>query len=159
MKKVNDQLLNKLLKQAEVSPRLRDHHLLHDAHSDPVQKLVVGMLADSYVRPHMHPQAGKFELIQAFLGSFKFFIFDDAGIIIDIIVLSADSDVKVLEIPENTWHALLALEASVFMEIKPGPFHALTESDFAAWAPTEGHDRVSEILDFYRTANIGDQFT
>ena len=34
-----------------------------------------------------------------------------------------------LEIPAGTWHSLEVLEPSVFLEIKPGPYHPVAPED------------------------------
>ena len=92
MKRVDRQLFNKLLADAEASPRRRSHHLLHESHDDQVQKLVVGMMPDSYVRPHLHPQKGKFELFTVLQGSFRILIFDPHCTVTEIVELSEGGD-------------------------------------------------------------------
>ena len=56
MKKFDIELLSELRARAEASPRRRAHHNVHDDYQQPVQRLFVCMLPDSYVRPHRHSQ-------------------------------------------------------------------------------------------------------
>jgi len=80
-------------------------------------------------------------------------IFDDAGIIIEKIKVSAGTQ-KVgaddtasnaangalgVDIPAGTWHTSFALAPdTVILEAKAGPYHPLTEAECAPWAPAEG---------------------
>jgi hypothetical protein len=44
-----------------------------------------------------------------------------------------------VEIPARVWHSIIVLESnSVLFEVKDGPYEALTDKNFAQWAPPEG---------------------
>ena len=158
MKKIDQPFLDELIKNAADATRRRSHFLLHDSHDDQVQKLVVAMMPDSYIRPHLHPQKGKFELVTAIKGSFKIIFYDRNGLVLDTFTLSP-SDCPIVDFPEHTWHSMIALEPAVFMEVKPGPFTAIEPEDFAPWAPEENSPDVETIMSFYKDCQKGDQFT
>ena len=61
--------------------------------------------------------------------------------------LRAEEDVAGADIPCNTWHTVISLEAgSVFYEAKPGPFDPSHKSDMASWAPAEGSTEAAAYL-------------
>lgn len=43
MKLIDNLLFEKLCEKAEESPRRRAHHLIHDSHGDPVQRMLIAL--------------------------------------------------------------------------------------------------------------------
>ena len=75
-----------------------------------------------------------------------FFVFDDAGNVIRTEV--AGRDPMGIDLPPGVWHTLTPLTAhAVCYEVKPGPYSAANDKDFAPWAPREGDPRAAAYLD------------
>ena len=151
MKKLTDAMLDALCQQAQQSPRLRANHNLHEELSDPVQRLAIAMEPGTLVLPHRHPQT--WEMLLPLRGRFVVLIFDDAGMVLERNVLGKES--TVLELPPNTWHAVLSLDqGGVIFEVKRGPYVPLSESDIAPWSNGLG---AAAWNAWYADARVGDK--
>ena len=155
---IDNKIIKELCTKAAQSPRRRAHLNLHPKLDDPVQRLVVAIEPDSYIQPHRHTEPDKWELFIVIEGCFQVFIFDESGTILDKQTLSAtDRLSRIIEISPATWHCVTALEpGSVFFETKPGPYAALTDKDFASWAPKEDTDAVEKFLSSLKNSKEGD---
>ena len=155
----DDRLLAELQAQAQQALRRRAHRLLHASHDEPVQRMLVAVETDSYIRPHWHPQVEKWELLTILRGSLAYLLFDGNGRVTHRWLLSPAGPTWGLEVPAGSWHSLVALEAgSVFLEVKQGPFAPLQEQDFAAWSPAPESDQAAGFVDWMRTAGPGDRY-
>lgn len=153
MKQLTRQDLSALAAQARQSPRLRANRNLHEALEDPIQRLAIAMEPGTYVRAQRHPHT--WELLYALSGRFVVLNFDNAGRVIQRVVLGEDS--AVVEIPANVWHAVLSLDTGgVIFEVKHGPYQPVAAEDFASWAPAEGEPGVGDVLQWYALARQGD---
>ncbi len=159
IKNITTDLIDDLNTKAKISDRKRTHYNLHPELADPVQRLVIGIEPGSYIRPHRHPEKGKWELFLVLKGAAVMLVFDDQGRVIHRFELSANGPNHAVEVPEKAWHTLTALEpGTVLMEIKPGPYAPLAEKNFASWAPAEGHDQADLLEKRFRTCRPGDIF-
>lgn len=155
MKSIDQSLLDSLAREAAEAPRRRKNHNLHPQLSDPVQRLLNAVQPGSYVRPHRHA-ADRWEMFLALQGAFAVLTFDAAGHVTARYDLRAGGPVMAVEIPGGVIHAVVALAPdSVFFEAKPGPYAALSDKDFAAWAPAEGEASAAALEAWYRTAAVG----
>lgn len=146
-----------LLEQAAQSERRRAHRLFHDGPADPVQRMLIGILPDSYVPPHRHPAEDKWEWVQMVSGAIDVLLFDEGGRLHGRHSLEADGAVTGLQLAPNQWHSLVAVQPSVFLELKPGPFVAETAADFAPWAPQESAASKSQVLKRLRHVKMGER--
>jgi cupin fold WbuC family metalloprotein len=129
--------LTELRQAAEAGPRRRSHLNLHDDLSDPIQRVVIALEADTYVRPHRHAEP-KWELFALLEGACTVVTFDAEGTVTDRVDLSP-TGARLVQIPVGVWHSVVALTGgTLVLEVKPGPYVAVTDKDFAAWAPAEG---------------------
>jgi hypothetical protein len=71
---VGSEQLAPLLEAATASTRKRSHLLLHADQQDQVQRLLIALEPESYVRPHVHGE--QWEMIVLLRGRFDFLIFD-----------------------------------------------------------------------------------
>ncbi len=157
MQTFDSDLLTDLCARAAASPRARAHHNIHLGNDDPVQRFLVAVQHSSYFRPHRHHTRS--ELAITLRGGFEVLAFDDSGAVIGRWSTSADSGAFAYETPAGTWHTLLAREdASVFLEVKQGPYDPATAVDFAPWAPAEGDPAVAQYQQWLRAAGIGDRY-
>ncbi|WP_299997253.1 WbuC family cupin fold metalloprotein [uncultured Cedecea sp.] len=138
---------------AASAPRLRAHRNFHPELSDPVQRLAIAMEPGTYIRPHRHPHT--FELLLPLRGRFLVLNFDDQGTVTQRVVLGEDC--MALEMEAGTWHAVLSLDnGGVIFEVKHGGYQPVAEQDSAAWAPAEGEEGTTKLMEWYAQAQVGD---
>ena len=141
MKLIDNALFERLCEQADDSPRRRPHHLIHDSHGEPVQRMLIAMQPGTYFRPHRHARPPKWELVLVLKGIAAWIGFDEEGRVTGRTEAGAHRACKGLEYPAGTWHSLVCLRPdTVLFECKPGPFAPVKEGDFAPWGPRGGND-------------------
>ena len=154
MKLFSESLLDELTVKAAASPRLRANHNIHDSPTDRVQRFFIVARRDSYFRPHRH--SARSELALVLRGQFDVLTFDANGIVTGRYRVGAGTGNIGFETPQATWHTLLATtDDAAFLEIKEGPYDPATASEFAPWAPPEGHDSVPAFQRRLREAQPG----
>ncbi|WP_432720516.1 WbuC family cupin fold metalloprotein [Jeongeupia wiesaeckerbachi] len=154
MKQIDTATLDALSLQAAQSPRRRANHNLHPELADPIQRLAIAMEPGTYVRPHRHPHT--WELLYPLRGRFVVLHFDDAGTVIDRVVLGEGA--AVVETPAGVWHAVLSLDAGgVIFEVKHGPYTAIAAEDYTAWSPAEGEPAAQTLMARYASAPVGER--
>lgn len=79
MKLFDQALLDELVLKAKASPRLRANHNVHNELHEPVQRLFIAIEPGSYVRPHLHPEAEKWEFFMVLRGKLAALLFDEKG--------------------------------------------------------------------------------
>ncbi len=145
--------LTDLLRQAEASPRLRSHLLLHGGHDDPVQRLAIALRRGTYIRPHVHSH--QWEMLTLLRGACDILFFDAAGKVITRAHL-ASSTGNVIQIPQGQVHGAVVVEHdTIIVEIKPGPFRP---NEFMDWAPPEGGPDAPAFVQWVEHAAIGASF-
>lgn len=157
MKRIDLEALDRLSSTARELPRRRKNLNLHAELGDPVQRLCNALEPGTYVRPHRHHGEGRWELFVALRGAAAVLGFDDRGRVCERIEIAAGGPVFGVEIPEATWHGLAALvPGTVLFEVKRGPYLALTDKDFARWAPEEGAPATAGWVRWFEQAQIGE---
>ena len=133
--------------RAAASPRRRMNLDFHDTPSHPVNRMLNAMEPDSYVRPHRHVAAFKDETFVVVKGAFGVVLFDDKGDVSHTALLRPESDLIGADLPAGVFHSIVALEpASVFFEVKAGPYDPATAKDWAPWAPEESAAEAAQYL-------------
>jgi hypothetical protein len=80
-------------------------------------------------------------------GEVAFFTFDDSGNVASLHILGRDA--VGIDIAPGIWHTLAVLSPhAVCYEVKPGPYSAANDKDFAKWAPREGDAGVVAYLEW-----------
>jgi len=154
MKQYSNQMLGDLSRSAAQSERKRCNLNIHQQLEDEVQRLFLAFEPDTYVRPHRHPQAHKWELFILLNGDIDLLIFSDDGKLQQRLNLS-DNNLRAVEIPPNTWHSYISnVSGSLAMEIKQGAYIPQSPQDFAAWAPDEKDALAKEYLSKMRLMGI-----
>lgn len=147
--------LKALATEAAASPRRRMNRNLHASLEDEVQRLAIAMEPDTVVLPHRHPQT--FELLFPLRGRFLVLHFDDAGTVLERVILGEDC--CVVETPAGVWHAVLSLDAGgVIFEVKQGPYRAVTQGDVAPWAENLDPASTQALLAWFGGARVGERF-
>lgn len=155
MKLVTPALFASLIEKAGVSPRRRSNFNLHEQAEDPVQRLFIAAMRDSYFRVHRHP--GKWEFSIVVRGAFDVLTFDEQGVVTQRVRVGPAADVYAFELPPNTFHTWLPLEDdSVFFEVKQGPYDAATAAQFAPWSAAESSADVLDFVHKLTRAKVGD---
>ncbi len=160
LKSFDPSFLSQLTQDARTSPRKRAHYNLHHDFSEPVNRMFIALDMGTYVRPHWHPEANKWELMMVVKGSLALLIFDEQGEIISRLILGPNGESAGVEIPAGYWHSLVCLEPeTVILEVKEGPFIPSQASQFADWAPEEGSAGVRDFLHWAKNAVVGETFS
>jgi cupin fold WbuC family metalloprotein len=141
--------LAQLADAASASTRRRSHILLHADHQDQVQRLLIALEPDSYVRPHVHSE--QWEMIVLLRGRLDLLIFTPQAELTQRLAMSAAS--PVVQIPRGIWHGGVALESqTLVMEVKPGPYRP---NEFAGWAAEEGDAASGAFVVWAKGAELG----
>jgi cupin fold WbuC family metalloprotein len=158
--KLDEKFFQKLLSQADKSPRMRSHYTLHKHENEAVQRLCVGLKKGTYVRPHHHQQLNKWELLIVLKGSITLVIFNNDGVVLKRFELNPSESLNGIEIEPNTWHTVFPVtDNAVFLEVKEGPYTPTVNFDFAPWAPKEGNVDVPIFQRWLETAQKGEKYT
>jgi cupin fold WbuC family metalloprotein len=139
-------LIDTLIERARQSPRLRTNYNFHSSMEDNPHRFLNVMARGTYIAPHRHLDPPKSESFLVLRGEIAFFLFDDGGAITRTEILGGDR--LAIDIAPGVWHTLAVLSPdAACYEVKPGPYSAANDKDFAPWAPREGDPGVPEYLD------------
>ncbi|GDY24647.1 hypothetical protein AHAT_05370 [Agarivorans sp. Toyoura001] len=139
---------------AKAAPRQRSHHNLHDTLDANVQRLFIATEPNTYMRPHRHSEAHKWELFLVLQGQLDLLIFNDEGELIQRHSLSPDTN-RAIEIPPKTWHGYACMQpGTVGLEIKEGAYVPTPNDDFAPWSPAEGEEGADQYREWMRQAEV-----
>lgn len=151
IKTLNKALFQDLIERARRSPRLRVHHNFHASLEDNPHRFLNVMLKGTYVAPHRHQDPLKSESFVVLDGEVAFFIFDDAGHVVRTEIVGGDP--MGIDLSPGVWHTLSPVSAqAVCYEVKPGPYSAANDKDFAPWAPREGDPAAAAYLESLMSA-------
>jgi cupin fold WbuC family metalloprotein len=133
-------LFDRVAELAAASPRLRMNHNFHSGPADNPHRFL-NVLRGTYIRPHRHLAPPKSESFLVLEGVADVILFDDHGSVTARHQLGAESPegrVWGIDIPPGVWHTILAQTSRVVcFEVKPGPWIASNDKEFAGWAPAE----------------------
>jgi cupin fold WbuC family metalloprotein len=147
MIRIDSQLLDETSAKAKLPPRRRMNHNFHEQYSDTLQRMLNAMEPLSYIQPHKHENPDKREVFFSLRGRILVIEFDESGNITDHTLLDPLSGNFGAEIPERTFHTIVALDPdSVAYEVKDGPYAPIDDKNFAAWAPKEQAPTAIEYL-------------
>ena len=143
---IDRELFRSLAERARHSPRLRTNHNFHASMEENPHRFLNVMVRGTYVTPHRHLDPPKAESFLVLEGEIAFFTFDDAGAIATTHILGRET--VGIDIDAGIWHSLAVLtDEAVCYEVKPGPYTAANDKDFAPWAPREGEPGAAEYLE------------
>jgi cupin fold WbuC family metalloprotein len=142
---LDQELFAGLIERAHASPRLRTNHNFHGSMEENPHRFLNVLARGTYIAPHRHLDPPKTEAFLVLAGEIAFFVFDNEGNIVERRILGRDA--VGIDIAAGVWHTLAVLTPeAVCYEVKPGPYSAATDKDFAAWAPREGQPGAAEYL-------------
>lgn len=147
---IDETLLQATCARAASAPRLRTNHNFHPRLEDNPHRFLNVMRRGTYVTPHRHLDPPKSEAFVILRGTIAFFVFEEDGSLARAHVLADPTQREHaygIDIEPGVWHALAPLsEEVVCYEVKPGPYVATTDKDFAPWAPREGDPRCAAYV-------------
>jgi cupin fold WbuC family metalloprotein len=139
-------LIRDLVGRARQSPRLRTNHNFHASMEENPHRFLNVMVRGTYVTPHRHIDPPKAESFLVLEGQIAFFVFDDAGAVASTYVLGGER--LGIDIAPGVWHSMAVLTPeAVCYEVKPGPYSASGDKEFAPWAPREGDPAAESYLE------------
>jgi len=123
-----------------------------------VQRTCVALKLGTYVRPHRHPQANKWELLVILQGALGLLLFEEDGSVRERLELAPGMDMSAVELEPNTWHTIFPLGGdAVILDIKEGPYDPAAPINFVSWAPEERDAGVVQYLRWLETAKCGER--
>jgi cupin fold WbuC family metalloprotein len=138
-------LIRSLIDRAQRSPRRRTNHNFHASMEENPHRFLNAMVRGTYIAPHRHLDPPKAESFLALEGELAFFTFRDDGEIAATHILGRDA--MGVDLQPGIWHTVAVLTPhAVCYEVKPGPYSAANDKDFAPWAPREGDAGVTAYL-------------
>lgn len=117
---LTQQLLDEMTEQAAASPRLRMNMDLRNSPDDQSQRMLNAILPGSVVPVHRHRSTS--ETVVLLRGRVDEIFYDDSGHEIARFRLDPSDGSYGLQIPAGQWHTLVALQPSVIVEFKDGPY-------------------------------------
>ena len=146
IKKYSGDTLKQLVVSAKDSNRFRTNLNIHESADASVQRLFLVFEPGTYIRPHRHPQAHKWELLVILEGELELLIFNDSGEVVEKIKMSSTTN-RAVELPPNTWHSYISKQSGTLaLEIKEGVYLPTPEEDFLPTSPAEQTDEVTAYL-------------
>lgn len=143
---IDDVLLADIVEASRESPRKRIILPLHKHASDSLQRMLNALQPGSYIRPHRHA-ADRGESLIVLSGNLLYLVFNEQGAVEQARCLKAGSPQFGVDIEGGIWHCFMALEPdTVLFEVKPGPYDAETDKEFAPWTPEEYSPDAAEYL-------------
>lgn len=126
--KIDKELLDNLTAQAQANPRLRMNYDLRTSSADSSQRMLNALEPGTQVPIHRHMKST--EVVVMLRGRGIQYIYDDAGRVIDEILLEACGPCSAMSVELGVWHRLESLESgTVILECKDGAYEPLGEED------------------------------
>lgn len=154
IKRITQELLANIAEKARSSPRQRQNYDFHDV-SEKVQRFINVLQPGTYVRPHRHrrpPEINGFEFFFVIQGELGMIILDESRQILHTERISANGETRGIELPEGTYHTLVALVPdTVILEIKEGPYNFSTDKEFMDGFPVEGTPEAGQMVETWKS--------
>lgn len=128
MKKIDEELLNKVSQEAKGSPRLRMNYNFHEHLDDKAQRLLNALEPGTLLPIHRHRHTAETYILLR--GKIKVLFYNELRDLQEEEILSSEEGNYGVHIPAGQWHTLEVLETgSVIFEVKDGPYAPLTSAD------------------------------
>lgn len=151
MKRIDQELLDKVASKARQSERLRMNYNFHDSMDENIQRMLNALEPETFLPPHRHVNPDKEEIFMVLRGRVLLLEFDDSGNITDHFLIDPKQGNYAAEIESGVWHSLISLESeTVIYEVKQGPYAPISPENIAPWSPKSAEDQkkwISEIPD------------
>ncbi len=124
---INKKLLDELLIQAKVNPRLRQNMDLRTSNDDTSQRMLNALLPGTQVPIHRH--RGTTETVVVLKGTIEEILYDDNGVECARYILSHEIGNIAVQIPKGQWHTVIVSEPCVILETKDGAYVPAASED------------------------------
>ena len=125
---LDNNLLDKITKEAKASPRLRMNYNLHDSLDSPAQRLFNVLEPGTVLPVHRHQQTGETYIVVR--GKLKVYYYNDKKELIDEVLLDPLQGVFGLHVPAGQWHTVEPMESgTAIFEVKDGPYAPFAPED------------------------------
>jgi cupin fold WbuC family metalloprotein len=143
---IDEELFNRVAERAGSAARRRMNHNFHGGAEDNPHRFLNVLLRGTYIRPHRHLAPPKSEAFLVLEGVAEVIVFTEDGAVSARYRLGGGK-VWGVDLAPGVWHTVVALsDRVVCYEVKPGPWEAGTDKEFAAWAPPESDPAAQEFL-------------
>lgn len=144
VQQITRELIASLVEKAKTAPRRRVNHNFHRKLEENPNRFLNVMMKDSYFTPHRHANPPKPESFLVLQGKVLCIIFDNSGEIAEAHLMGEGGNYGV-DVAAGVWHTIAVLsDTAVCYEVKPGPYVAAKDKDFAPWAPKEGDPNAAQ---------------
>lgn len=134
---VGDRDLDFLVQEARKNDKHRARICAHPDISDAVHEMVICLLDNGYIQPHLHHKA---ESLHVLKGTCDLVLLDASGDVTDVLSIGSDlpEALRYVRLPAETYHTLLIRsDHFLFHETTRGPFDP-ADTVFGDWSPPEG---------------------
>jgi cupin fold WbuC family metalloprotein len=148
---INETLFDEVAARAQSAPRKRMNYNFHSSAEDNPHRFLNVLLRGTYIRPHRHLDPPKSEAFLVLEGVAEVILFTEEGVVTARYRLGERVDGRKqwgLDLAPGVWHTVVAIsERVICYEVKPGPWEAASDKEFAEWAPREGEPAAQEFLE------------
>ncbi|MBU1564413.1 MAG: WbuC family cupin fold metalloprotein [Proteobacteria bacterium] len=140
-------LVQQAIEASRMSARKRIILPFHKGPEAPLHRMLNAIQPFSYIRPHRHLHPPKPESVIVLQGALLCIVFTSYGAVQEAITLASGTDEFGFDCEPGIFHTFLALhDDTVLFEVKPGPYQANADKDFATWAPPEDSGEAMNFL-------------
>jgi cupin fold WbuC family metalloprotein len=137
----------RVLEASRASERRRMILPFHKSPEDSLHRMFNALQPGTYVQPHRHVSPPKAEVFVVLAGAIDMIIFEEDGRVAEAHRLEAGGAKFAADVAAGLFHCFIARAIDTLIyEVKPGPYSALADKDFAAWAPAEGAREVADYV-------------
>lgn len=124
---IDNELLERISREAAESPRLRMNHNLHRSLEAKAQRLINVLLPGTALPVHRHRATDETYIILR--GRLDVVLYDDKGAQTHRIRLDPAQGRHGVNIPAGQWHTVEVAEPAAILEVKDGPYAPLEPED------------------------------
>lgn len=124
---IDDVLLDKVMAEAEDSPRRRMNFNLHDNLDAKAQRLINVLMPDTVLPIHRHIHTA--ETYALLRGKMAVLFYNDLGELTNRFLLDPTEGNYGVQIPKGQWHTIDVIEPSAILEVKDGPYTPIQPQD------------------------------
>lgn len=124
---INDELLDKVTAEAQISLRLRMNFNLHENFDAKAQRLINVLLPGTILPIHRHRHTAETYIL--IRGKMFVVFYDETGAQTHRFLLDPTTGNYGVQIPKRQWHTVEIIEPSAIFEVKDGPYTPLSPED------------------------------